>query len=468
MIEKMLNDRTLRINLATNSHFWFFHCYFRGYVNYRTADFQKEIFQITEDDKQKLAVIVAFRGSAKSTLITLSYAIWSILGRQEKKFVVIFSQTQYQVKLHLANIKRELETNELLKSELGPFEEKNEEWGSASLVLPKFNARITAASNDQGVRGLRHGPYRPDLIIADDVENLASNQTLESRNKNYQWFTSEVLPIGDLNTKVVVVGNLLHKDSLLMRLKSDIEEKRRQGTFQAYPLMRDKKILWPGKFPDLETVKKAKSIIGDDIAWNRECLLRIIPNVGQIIHDSWIHKYDKIKEGPEQHLFTATGIDLAISKKESADYTAMVSAKVYRDSQGNIKIYILPNPINERLSFPETIKKVKALQAAIGPGKIYVEDVAYQASLHQQLREEGIYAEGVKVNGQDKISRLNLIAPLLQSGKILFPEKGAEKLISQILGFGIEKHDDLVDAFTLLVLKINEETSKQPPEIIFI
>jgi len=37
---------------------------------------------------------------------------------------------------------------------------------------------------------------------------------------------------------------------------------------------------------------------------------------------------------------------------------------------------------------------------------------------------------------------------------ILFPRKGAEALINQLVNFGKEKHDDLADAFVCLVTKM--------------
>jgi hypothetical protein len=39
----------------------------------------------------------------------------------------------------------------------------------------------------------------------------------------------------------------------------------------------------------------------------------------------------------------------------------------------------------------------------------------------------------------------------------VFPRQGAEDLINQLVNFGIERHDDLADAFSLLVLKALEE-----------
>jgi len=72
-------------------------------------------------------------------------------------------------------------------------------------VIPKFNARLIAASSEQSIRGLRHGAYRPDLIICDDVEDLNSVKTNESRDKTYAWLTGDVIPLGDLNTKIISI-----------------------------------------------------------------------------------------------------------------------------------------------------------------------------------------------------------------------------------------------------------------------
>jgi hypothetical protein len=66
----------------------------------------------------------------------------------------------------------------------------------ASLVFSNMNARITAASSEQSIRGLRHGQHRPDLIIGDDVEDMASAKTKEGRQKTYGWLKGESRPTG--------------------------------------------------------------------------------------------------------------------------------------------------------------------------------------------------------------------------------------------------------------------------------
>ncbi|MCX6740934.1 MAG: hypothetical protein NTY61_00850, partial [Candidatus Parcubacteria bacterium] len=159
----------------------------------------KEIFGLTHDHKIRTVVIEAFRGSGKSTIMSLSYPLWSILGCQQKKFILLVAQTQEQAHQYLANIKRELETNRILREDLGPFTE-DEEWRSSAILIPRYNARIIAVSSDTSIRGLRHLQYRPYLIICDDLEDLASVKTRESRDKIYSWFVGDVMSLGDENT----------------------------------------------------------------------------------------------------------------------------------------------------------------------------------------------------------------------------------------------------------------------------
>ena len=66
----------------------------------------------------------------------------------------------------------------------------------------------------------------------------------------------------------------------------------------------------------------------------------------------------------------------------------------------------------------------------------------------------------------DKAARLRLTTPLLKDARVLFPEKGGEELIDQLLGFGKEKHDDLADAFAILALKIIENNPIQSTGIL--
>ncbi len=456
-IKNIIKKQSSRIDVTQKSHLWFFHTYLPDYVRYSIANFHREMFKISEDDSIKFAAICSFRGSGKSTLMTLSLPIWSILGRPQKKFVVILSQNSEQAKLHFRNLKRELETNELLKRDLGPFQEQDE-WNSCSLVIPRYNAKIIAVSKEQSFRGVKHGQFRPDLIIADDIENSDSVKTQESRDATFNWFTSEVLPLGDKNTKTIVIGNLLHQNSLLKRLEDSIKDGTRSGIFRRYPLLDDNnRIAWPGKYPNLAAIEEARLNVGSIFAWYREYLLRIIDERKPVLDKSWIQYYDELPLILRNQGYSfATGIDLAISERDTGNFTSLVTAKVIGDGKDR-KIYILPNPVNEKLKFSEIIEKAEdicKMHEGKSANKFYIEEVMLQGFMTQQLRDKNIDAVGVPIRGKDKRTRLELSANPIFEGKVLFPRHGCEGVLDQALNFGVAKNDDLVDALTTLILGI--------------
>ncbi len=453
---EIVSDPETRVALTTRSHYYFFYIYFSGYIQHDIAPFQKQMFAITEDNGVPLTVIVSFRNSGKSTLITMSYVLWAILGIQKKRFICIISQTQEQARTHFRSLKKELENNTLLRDDLGPFREE-EEWNSSTLVLTKYNARIMIASRDQSFRGVRHREVRPDLIICDDIEDINSVRTKEGRDHTYNWFNSEVVPLGDLGTKIVVVGNKLHKDSLIKRLEDEIIGGDRKGIYREYPVIKSNgKILWPGKYPNQEAIDELKAKTSY-LSWNREYLLRIIDDQEPVVDREWVRYYQEIPPSNYDHRRTfAVGIDLAVSEKEKADYSALVSCEIIGTGD-DMKIYILPNPINSRMRLPVTADTTINLVGSWGERAsymVYVEDVGQQRGLVQLLEDRGINACGVLIGRNDKRTRLAIVSEYIRSGKIIFPEKGANALMMQILDFGVESHDDLVDAFTTLILGI--------------
>ncbi len=461
-LNRIIKDQVTRSNLTRECHYWFFQIYFTHYMKYKSAPFQKELFELTEDTTQKNVVVEAFRGSSKTTIMGTSYSIWSILGVQQKKFVLIIAKTESQAKQYLANIKIELESNKLLKADLGPFEEPNDEWRAVSIVLPNYGARITVASIDNSIRGIKHGPHRPDLIICDDLEDLDIVKTAESRKKMFDWLTGDIMPLGDIDTRLIVIGTKLHNESLIMKLKTAIFKNEMPGTTRAYPFLdTDGKSLWPEKFSTQTEIDTFRKSVPSSQAWQREYMLQIIADDDQVVRPEWIQTY-KVLPPVETFRYAASGVDPAISEKDTADYTAMVSGRVH-GRRKSLKIYIMANPVNERMDFPKSIERIKSVSNGLGngiPTGMWIETVAYQKSLVDQLVSDGFPAKEWKLHGTDKRARLALASGHIQAGTVVFPEVGAEKLMSQLTGFGTESHDDLCDAFCILVLSIVEQDSK--------
>lgn len=465
--DKLLSDPLVRKEITRQDIYWFFRTYFPHYITYQIAPFQIEILKLLQDDSAKRVAITAFRNSGKSTFCSMVAPIWYIVGALQKKYVILVCQNQERAKQVLSNIKKELEIVGLLSSDYGSFIDQNAEWTANTIVLQKYDARITVLSIGEGIRGVRHGQYRPDVIIVDDVEDVQSAKQKESRDKLWQFVNGELIPAGITDVKVIFIGNLVHEDSLMMRLKKTIQGGLIEGSYKSYPLYDDEKnIFWPGKFPSFTEIEKLRNRIPSENDYQREYLLKIVPQEDRIIHQTDIKYYDPLKslEFMENTFsYFAISIDPAVSEKNSADKSGIIVYKVYGSGK-NLKVYIQPHPINKRLTVPNLIEEVKKIIASFGKNpvyKVFIEGGSTQKGIFQVLQHEGIPAEEVVPQGMDKYTRLSMAKSWISNGVFLFPNKGAEELIDQLLFFGTERYDDLVDSLTVFFLK-TLDTENQP------
>ncbi len=282
-LDGIRDNERVRQRLGFESSLWFSLLYLRHHFTSPLAPFHLEMFRLIEDPKYPMIVMMAFRGSGKSTVMNTANTLWSILGKPQKKLVVIMSQTQEQAKNHFANIKTELEQNELLKQDFGPFTDNQEFWNKLSLELVYHGAKIISITREQTVRGLKHGQFRPDLIICDDLEDSSAGQDRAVAEAFVRRFESEILPLGDVNTKIIVLGNLLSfywgdpwidGRTVILKLRDGIENGKLTGIVRAYPLIDDLgQNLWSAKFPNRQTVLKLRTKLSLE-TWIREYLLK--------------------------------------------------------------------------------------------------------------------------------------------------------------------------------------------------
>ena len=465
--EKQLakHSPSFRVKVAQKSFFHFLRFYFHGMFELEPATFHTQLINTLESDDTYIAVI-GFRGSAKSTFIEL-YALWAMLTGKNN-FIVMIGSTLDDAKMNIANIRNMIEENMMLKADFGINLEKrkqmfNEKWTEGQLTIG--DCTIMARSKGSKIRGAKFKKSRIDMIICDDLEDVEDTRTIERRKKTRQWFFTEVLPAtkqGVLATdiKVVMIGNLVHRDCLLKYMqRADIT------TVHEFPLL-DKEtgeITWPALYPDMNAVEREKEkvmIAGEGmgpVIWAREYLLVDADEEDMIISESDF-KYYPAEWLNRKVQRAGVGNDLAISKNETADYTAYVSGYDVNDDEGMPKLLLLPNGvIIERLDFTETIRKAVDLDEIMPHNTtFFVEDVAYQKSAIEMYQKNGIKVEPMKPQS-DKHARAVTACHHVKTGRVLFPPRelwspAFERFVQNLLGFGVEQHDDPVDAFSMLVI----------------
>jgi predicted phage terminase large subunit-like protein len=437
------------------------------------SDFFDEMAGVLQDHDQRRLEIIGFRGCAKSTMASLALVIWAALEHPDKyPFIIMLADTRGQASINAASVQHELRNNELILRDYGhlkyrkiddprpePTLESDEDWQAMNAVLDN-GVRIMSRSRGQKVRAVKHRQHRPSLIVADDVEDLDWVRTQENRDKSDRWFRGNVLPSVDEQTgRVVLIGNWLHTDGLMARLKNT-------GIFKVleFSLLREgdgteiERCTWKAKYPTQAAIDAKRNELGD-IGFRREMLLQVVPEEGQDVLPEDIHYYDDPPFDDGNYL--AHGVDLAISTKESADYTAAVPGEVTWPN-GKLEIYVQPNPLNRRMSFHDSMETFDNMRHSTTMStEWFVEAVQYQLAAVQEMDRRG-FAVTPMHPIKDKRARLRVAARYIKNGTVKFPRHGCEQLITQLLGFGGEKHDDLVDALVWLILGVAGEGIEQP------
>ena len=452
-----IDNSAERLLVAEHSFKAFCLIYLGHYFDLEPATFHKELVDVLESEEEEAVEVIGFRGSAKTTFCSLAYPLWLVLFRKYN-FVILMNETTTQMKINILSIRKEFEDNDLIQSDFpNAIEPRKSKWAEGELEFAD-NIYLLGRSRGQKIRGIKYRQYRPQVIIADDLEDLDWVRKKENRDKTERWFNSEVVPAQDeLKCKMILIGNFLHNDALMARIK-----KRNLYRVMEFPLITDDGVItWKGKYPNQEAIEKKKKNVGSASAWSREYLLKVISEEDQIIKDSDIHKYpvsiltETDESGGLRYPVRngATSVDLAISEKETADYTAILQGLqvVYL---GSNKILIKPHPINRRMDFDTTQTVIKSQHGTMPVGsKLLVEDVAYQKAAIQELSRKGLSVKGVRPI-TDKRARLETASPYIKDGTVMFAEYGCEELIDQLLGFGVEAHDDLVHALVYLILEL--------------
>lgn len=433
-------NSTARRQLASRDITFFARYYLNNHVRSSLSDLHKEWVQIVTQESR--VALAAPRGHAKSTWITLVYPLWCILFHK-KKFIVVISDSSQQASDLLGSIIEELETNDRILRDFGkiagyipPTAEEKKKWSSKEIVTTT-DVKVVAKSWGSRVRGIRYKENRPDLIILDDVENDENVQNEEQRLKVKNVFKKSILNLGSHETQIIVVGTILHFDSLLMDLLNNPPKGWFTKLYKAYI---DNKPLWPEWWTP-EKLEQKKAEIGS-IAFEQEFMNNPLDPSQQIIKPAAF--YSDTLNLPEYEFYGY--IDLAISEKETADYTAIVTIAKHKQTG---KLYVI-DPVRMRGDVMRILELVFTQHSKYHYKLFGVESVAFQKAFSQILNAESarrnIYIPTSEVEiDKDKVRRAIEVTPHIENGTVLFNNSYVD-FMSELIQFPKASHDDFVDA----------------------
>lgn len=236
--------RAERVKRASEDFRYFSRTYFPHYIKGSESSFHTWFYDNIPQrlGKGTLWNVSAPRGEAKSTLGTQLLNLWCIVtGR--KRFMPIVMDSWDQAAAMLEAIKTELTDNPRLRMDFPEATGAGRVW-NAGVILTANNAKVQAFGSGKKMRGLRHGPHRPDLVFLDDIENDEQVRSKDQRDKLEGWVDKTVLNLGppDGSMDVLYLNTILHYDSVANRKHKKPRWVRRK--FRAVNRWPDRMDLW--------------------------------------------------------------------------------------------------------------------------------------------------------------------------------------------------------------------------------
>ena len=429
--------------------------------------------------------IAAPRESSKSTLLTFLKPLFDI-AEKKRHFVIITMNTYAKAAGALSTIKDEFKTNQMIKDNYGIGFEKDSEGDTIFIHPDGFKIRVLCKGHEQigSVRGEKFGPYRPDLIIGDDLEDDVMVRSRDRRENLKNEFDDALIPAGDKkNCQYIFIGTILHDDSLMAKLVSkEHYPEYRKLLYRALNDIKGEEVsLWEEKWSinDLKKIRSdkpsvfAKEYQNDPVSgalrkFNKQDFRYwTIENLEAVLFSSEgriVSKY------PLNICKAAISCDLAWEEKRESDFGVVFPGFLTPNADLLLETYICkkgmrPHEIEEILfSMEERLRALTGGSVPIGFEKAKLEKVM-QYLLKQAMRKRNRYLIFKPLLWDiDKIQRIVTRLEPRYAQNTIYHRRNMGEYEHQLLRIPSGTHEDLPDAAQGLVqlLQYPRSSKKKP------
>ena len=293
-----------------------------------------------------------------------------------------------------------------------------------------------------------------DLLIIDDPHSEQDALSETALEHAYEWYTSgprqRLQPGGSI---VIVMTRWSLKDltgKLIKAQGSDIMSD--QWDLVEFPaILPSGNILWP-EFWNKDELLRVKASLSLS-KWNAQWQQNPTAEEGAIIKKEWWNKWEKDTTPVVSYIMQS--YDTAFSKKETADYSAITTWGVFHPEEGGADNIILMDAQRGRWDFPELKAKALKEYKYWEPDMVLIEAKATGTPLTDELRTMGIpVVNYTPSKGKDKHTRMHMVAPIFESGKVWAPEKKfSEEVIDECAAFPNGDYDDYCDSMSMALIR---------------
>jgi predicted phage terminase large subunit-like protein len=310
-----------------------------------------------------------------------------------------------------------------------------------------------------GIGGQIYGHGADIAIIDDPMGSWADAQSAPERKRVWEWYQGSVynrlLPGG----AIILIGHRTHEDDLAgMVLRSGSDD---WTVVELKAISDDGEALWPEAYP-LDALERIRANTMPRM-WSALYQQSPAPDEGGYFRDEWL----RIETPPDTATLAVYGASDYAVTEGGGDYTSHIVVGL--DQSG--RMYVLDvwrrqaRPDVSIEAFCDLIAKWKPLKWGEERGQI---KASLGPFLERRMRERKVYVqrEAYPSKREKAVRAQSIRARMALSGLYLPPEPAwADELRSELLTFPGGRHDDQVDALSLIGLMLDDMvTGRKPPQ----
>lgn len=402
-------------------------------------------------------VVEAFRGSSKTTTLSIAFTAFRIGQEPHKSALLVQASDEMatDTAAQIADLIARSPGWQVAFPQVAPDPKAG--WGAPGYEVKRVDLdyaewRGTCArekGKDPSFVGLGYrsraiiGKHPTGLLLVDDIHDENNTRSLRELDMVIKILTGTILPTVTPETWQLFVGTPWRDNDALAYLKST-------GRFMAAatPIRRKRKSQWSAKFPKKE-IDKLQKLTGE-AEFARMYMLDLKAAEGIHLKREWLHEYPHEKISPQWPV--VMGVDYASTADElrssRRDYFAVAIGRALPGGGG----IVLVDGFRGQVSQGEAEQQLKALAAVYPTTQIVgVEAVGKgEEFYHLLVRTSLLPIIPMQPGGQSKGKRFEVgMAPLFQFGRAWVADVETPFLRAfrdEWLAWPNGEHDDTLDA----------------------
>ena len=331
-------------------------------------------------DTPGLNLIGAPRDHAKTTVITFGLRVYRI-AKKLRKYIMLGSNIHDQAKRFTVSIKVELEDNPRLHHDYPEVVGKTKTW-SDDLFVTKGGTMVEALGRGDQWRGKKFGPYRPDDIGLDDLEDNSTVKSPTITKAIIEFIQGEVLGCIEGDCSATMVGNVFHGKSAIAQLMAMEDEDTGAKLYNAkvYDAVVDEEnqlTLWPARWPWAKLMRRKKLITTR--IFNKEYRNKSTEEDSPFPEET--AKYYERIEIINRKLIFATGVDPSATSTTKSDFRGVVTWGLDKEAM----VFFCMHAWIKRRSIGEMFAAAYA-QNEQYPGRSVIEENMLKDFLHEAIQ----------------------------------------------------------------------------------